>query len=342
MSPRQMIVLFLLLPATAFAQLETAIVLQSASVVEYELDGVIEASKQATLSAEVSGRIETVNFDVGDFVREGEVILTIRDNEYRAGLQKAKASLAEAGANFQDAIKNFKRSQDLHDQKLISQAKFDKARANLKTAEARVEAAQAAVSEAQERLDHTVLRAPYSGVVVERYVEPGETTQVGQRIMSGYARGQLRVKVNVPQSLIAAVREHRSARVLLLESNASVMVDQITIYPYANPQNHSFPVRIELAASELPVFPGMLVKVAFAIAATNRLLIPASALVQRSEVNAVYVINHQGRVSLRQVRPGNRLGDQIEILAGVEAGEQVALDPVRAGIELKAQQDTQR
>lgn len=214
MSPRQLIVFFLILPGAAFAQLETTTVSQSVSAVEYELDGVVEASKQATLSAEVSGRIESVNFDVDDFVRKGEIILTIRDTEYRAGLQKANASLAEANASLQNARQEFERSQNLRDQKLISQANFDKARTNLKTAEARIQAAQAAISEAQERLDNTVLRAPYSGVVVERFVEPGETTQVGQKIMSGYAHGQLRVTANVPQSLIAAVREHRSARVL--------------------------------------------------------------------------------------------------------------------------------
>ncbi len=337
MSPRQLILLCLLLPSTAFAQLETMAVLPSVGVLEYELDGVVEASKQATLSAEVSGRIEKVNFDVDDYVRKGEIILTIRDNEYRAGLQKAEASLAEASAGLQDAKQEFRRRQKLRDQKLISQENFDRAKANLKTAEARVESAQAVVSEAQEQLDRTILRAPYSGVVVERFVEPGESTQVGQKIMSGYAQGQLRVKANVPQSLIAAVRERRTARVLLLESDTSINASQITIYPFANPKNHSFPVRIELPENELAIFPGMLVKVAFAIGTTKRLLIPASALVQRSEVNAVYVLDQQGRVSLRQVRPGNRFGEQIEILAGIYAGEQVALDPVRAGIELKTQ-----
>ncbi len=123
----------------------------------------------------------------------------------------------------------------------------------------------------------------------------------------------------------------------MIESGESIAVDQITIHPFANPQNHSFRVRLELPRQPLPLFPGMLVKVAIAIGETERLLIPQAALVSRTEVNAVYVIDADGRVALRQVRPGNRFGDQIEILAGLDAGETIALDPVRAGIALKQQ-----
>jgi multidrug efflux pump subunit AcrA (membrane-fusion protein) len=79
----------------------------------------------------------------------------------------------------------------------------------------------------------------------------------------------------------------------------------------------------------------MLVKVALTTGDTQRLLLPQQALVSRSEVNAVYVIDDDGAISLRQVRPGNRFGEQVEILAGLSVDERVALDPVLAGIEYK-------
>ena len=86
----------------------------------------------------------------------------------------------------------------------------------------------------------------------------------------------------------------------------------------------------------------MLVKVEIAIGNTERLLLPQQALVSRSEVNAVYIIDAEGRLSFRQVRPGNRYGDRIEILAGIDVDETVALDPVRAGIEHKRQLEKQQ
>lgn len=309
---------------------------------EYWVDGVVEARRQATLSAEVAGKIESVNFDVDDFVEQGQVVLVIRDREYRAQQQKAIAALEEAKANLQDTRLEFGRNQDLRKQKLISQAVLDKASANLKAAKARADSAQANLAQAEEQLGYTVVRAPYSGVVVERHVEPGERVSPGQPIMTGYAAGQLRVSANVPQSMIEGLRTHQLARVVLLEDDRSVEVNRIIIHPFANPQNHSFPVRLDLPEMKQGLFPGMLVKVALKIGATQRLLLPQQALVSRSEVNAVYVLDAAGRLSFRQVRPGNRVGDQVEILAGLGEGETIALDPVRAGIQHKRQLDAAR
>ena len=307
---------------------------------EYKVDGIVEARQQATLSAEVAGKIEEVNFDVDDFVEQGEVVLRIRDQEYVAQQLKARAAVDEANANLQDIQLEFKRNQGLRKQKLISQADFDKSRANLKAAQARVASADANLTQADEMLGHTVVRAPYSGVVVERHVEVGESASPGQPIMTGYGLGQLRVTANVPQSVIAGLRRNRLARVIMLEDGHSVEASKITIYPFANPQNHSFQVRLQLPEMERRLYPGMLVKVAISIGSSQRLLLPQQALVSRAEVNAVYVLDDGGKISFRQVRPGNRYGEQVEILAGLEAGETIALDPVRAGILLKHQLDS--
>ena len=276
---RFLLVVVFVLPITIHAQqggpLPSVKAEQVSSPLEYQLDGVIEAINQSTLSAQVSGRIEEINFDVDDIVNAGEVILRIRDNEYRARLQRNRASLAEAKANFKDAQQEFKRVEELVEKKLISKASFDKAKTVLTAAEARVAANKALVTESQEQLDNTVIRAPYSGVVMTRHIELGETTYVGQKIMTGYAPEYLRVNVNVPQSLISAVRQHRSARIILLENNISIATENLTIFPYANPANHSFRLRADLYEPALAIFPGMLVKVAFIVGQRQRLMVPA-------------------------------------------------------------------
>ena len=327
-------------PVYAAAPLDSITLKPVQMPLEYKVDGVVEARQQATLSAEVAGKIEAVNFDVDDFVEQGAVVLRIRDKEYVAQQLKARAAVDEANANLQDIQLEFKRNQGLRKQNLISQADFDKSRANLKAARARVASADANLAQANELLGYTVLRAPYSGVVVERHVEVGESTRPGQPIITGYALGQLRVTANVPQSIIGGLRDHRLARVIMLEDGHSMEVGKITIYPFANPRNHSFPVRLQLPEMERRLYPGMLVKVAITIGSTRRLVMPQQALVSRAEVNAVYVLDEAGKISFRQVRPGNRYGDQVEILAGLDAGETIALDPVRAGILHKRQLDT--
>ena len=337
---RFLLVVVCVLPITIHAQQGSPLASvkseQFSSPLEYHLDGVVEAINQSTLSAQVSGRIEEVNFDVDDRVNAGEVILRIRDNEYRARLQRNRASLAEANANLKDAQQEFKRVEELIEKKLISKANFDKAKTTLTASEARVAASKALVTESQEQLDNTVIRAPFSGVVVTRHIELGETTYVGQKLMTGYAPEYLRVNINVPQSLISAVRQHRSARVILLENNISIATKNLTIFPYANAENHSFQLRADLHESAQAIFPGMLVKVAFIVGQTQRLMVPADSLVYRSEVVGLYVIDENAQVSFRQVRAGDLFGEKIEILAGLEANENIALDPIQAGIYLKA------
>lgn len=318
---------------------ETFLVKAVTSPLEYEVSGVVEASRRATLSAEVSGRIEAVHVDVDDYVEAGSVVIEIRDRDYQARLDKAKAALAEANANLEDAQTEFRRIQDLRDQKLISQADYDRAQASFKSARAQAKSAEADLAEAGEQLGHTLVRAPYSGVVVERLVEPGETVSPGKKLISGYAQGELRVQARVPQSLIGQVRAHRQARIALLENERSFAASKLIVHPVADPLNHSFLVRLELGDAVQSLYPGMLVKVAFAVGETQRLLIPDRALVHRSEVSAVYVAGSNGGYSMRQVRTGNRFGEMIEILSGIDVGETIALDPIRAAIELKSRQE---
>ncbi len=337
-------ILLVVFAPLAFAQqteLETSPAALVTTPLEFQLDGVIEAINQATLSAEVSGRIESINFDVDDIVKKGEVIVRIRDREYRARLEKAKANLSEAQARFDDATREFRRVKGLLKDKVVSRAAFDKANANLESARARVFASEASVNEAQLQLDNTVIRAPYRGIVSARHVELGESTNVGQPIMSGYALGQLRVNVNLPQSKINAVRRYRQARINLLDDSASITATKLTIFPIADATNHSFKIRLDLPSAEQNLFPGMLVKVAFTTGQAQRLLIPAQSIVQRSEVIGAYVIDAEQQVSFRQLRTGVVENDRVEIIAGLDAGETVALNPVQAGIRLKAQWSNQ-
>ncbi|MCP4334683.1 MAG: efflux RND transporter periplasmic adaptor subunit [Gammaproteobacteria bacterium] len=320
--------------------LPTMVTTLSIMPLEYQLDGVVEARRQATLSAEVAGKVEAVYFDVDDFVNKGDVVLKIRDREYRARLEKARAVLEEARANLQELQLDYDRNTGLRKQKLISQAVFDKSSAGLKAAQARMNSTQADLVQAEEQLGYTVVRAPYSGVVVQRHVEAGESTRPGQPFMTGYVPEQLRVSANVPQSIISQLRKRRRARVVLLEGGRSLEVEQITIHPFADPRNHSFPVRLDLPASQADIYPGMLVKIALTVGERKRLLVPQQALVTRSEINALYLRDSDGKLIFRQVRPGNQYADQIEILAGLDAGETVVLDPVGAGIEIKRRQDS--
>lgn len=301
---------------------------------EYILDGVVEAVNQSTVSAQTAGRVEEIMVDVDDFVPQGTPIMRLRNIEQRAGLDQAQASLREAQARFTEAQAEYNRIRGVYEKQLVSKAQMDAATAAFDAARARLEAAQAGVAQARESLGYTTINAPYSGIVLERHVQLGETVQPGKPLMTGFSLDELRVMANVPQRLIVPVRQYQKAWVLSPNGGESVAAAKLTFFPYADPQSNVFKVRVYLPKKTEGLYPGMFVKIAFRIGEDRRLTVPRQALVQRGEVSGVYVVK-DGGVSLRQVRPGRTEGEIVEILAGLEPGEQVALDPIQAGVHLK-------
>ena len=295
---------------------------------ERRLDGTIEAVKQGTLAAQTSGRVDAIYYDVNDFVPAGAVVARLRATEQRAGLAQAEASLREAVARETEAQVRYKRIAEMFDRKMVAQAMLDEATATRDAAVARLAAARAALASAREGVAYTEIRAPYAGIVTRRLVEPGETVGPGTPIMSGLSLQFLRVAVDVPQSIVEEVRRIRKAAVYV--NGRRIEATRLTVFPEAQAPSNTFRARLELPENAADLYPGMFVKVAFVVGESARLLVPAHALVERSEVTGVYVIDESGRTSLRQVRTGHRFDGQVEVLAGLGAGERVAVDPVAA------------
>ncbi|MDH3469144.1 MAG: efflux RND transporter periplasmic adaptor subunit [Gammaproteobacteria bacterium] len=315
----------------------TATVAERELARERLLEGIVEAVNESTVSAQTTGRITEVNYDVGDFVPKDAVIVRMLDAEQREQVVRMEADAAAAEARYAEARSSFKRAQDLHVNKNISKSALDSASADLDTAKAFLQAARAALQQARQQLGYTVVRAPYSGIVTRRHVQIGELAAPGQALMTGLSLEYLRIRVDVPQQLIYGIRSNRSARVIHPKAGIDPISTQaITVFPYANEASHTFRVRVALPEQVTDLFPGMLVKVAFTLGVRNTLVIPNAAMLYRSEVAAVYVVGDEGRVALRQVRPGAEIGaGELEILAGLEPGERIALDPLRAGVYMK-------
>lgn len=325
--------LLLLMTSAALAQaapLATVAVVAESMPLERRLEGVVEAVHQSTVSAETKGRVAEIYVDVGDQVPAGTVILSLVGVEQRESLRQAEAALAEARAGLAAQEQDYRRIKEIYDRRLTSKADLDRATAAYNTMKARVASAEAALKSARAQVDYTEVKAPYSGVVSARHVEPGEAVLPGTPLMTGFDPDALRVLVDVPQAVAEQVKERRAARVLVADDR-SITPDKLVLFPTAAPITSTLRTRLDLPTQAAGLYPGQFVEVAFTVGEAERLLVPASALVYRSEITGLYVMN-EGRPELRQVRVGHRFGDRIEILSGVRAGEQIAADPVAAGI----------
>lgn len=306
----------------------TVIVQTERTPIERRLDGVIEAVNQGTVAAQTSGRVSAILYDVNDFVPAGAVIIRLRSTELHAGLTEAQARLSEATAREAEAQSRYQRLADMYQRKVVPKATLDEATATREAAVAQLSAARAALESAKEGVAYTEIRAPYAGVVTKRLVQVGETVSPGTLLMSGLSLQFLRVTVDVPQSIVDQVRRLKQAAVYIGERR--IEATKVTIFPEASSASSTFRARLELPENATDLYPGMFVKVGFVTGEVERLLVPAKATVERSEVTAVYVVDSSGRISMRQVRLGDRFGDRIEILAGLVAGDRVALDPLAA------------
>lgn len=312
----------------AVAQVEYREVAQT-----YSTEGLVEATRQSTVSAQISGRVKEILFDVGDRVKPGQLILRIDEREAAQALAGSQAQLAQAQANLQNAKSTYERAKQMFAQKFISQASLDKAQADYQVAVGQAAASHAGASQAGLAHAYTAVVAPYGGVVAARHVEVGEMVMPGKPLMTGFDPSEMRVLVSVPQYKLAEIGKHPEVMVEVPTLNRYIKAAMTKVQPLADARTHGTEVRVYLPANEADIYPGMFVRVHFVVGKIRKLMLPASAVLRRSEVVAVYVVDEKGAVKLRQVRLGEASADDgVEVLAGLNPGEKVALDPVKAGM----------
>ena len=283
-------------------------------------EAVIEATKQATVATQISGRIVAVKVEAGERVKAGQVLMQIDAREAGENAAAARAQLAQAEANFA-------RTQNLHKQKFISQAALDQSEATLKSARAQAGAAGAGAS-------HATVTSPIAGIVAARHAELGELAAPGRELVTVFEPKGLRAVVSIPQYRLREAQQAKMAKIEFPESRRWQDGARIEILPTIDVKSHTATARVYLADAE-GVIPGMAVRVHFVIGTAKKLTVPSQAILRRGEISAVYVLA-KDKPQLRQVRLGEVVGDgEVEVLSGLSTGDTVSLDPVKAGIEMK-------
>jgi len=285
-------------------------------------EAVVEAVQQATVGAQIQGRVLEVMADAGKLVRKGDLLMRIDAREAAEAARAAEAQYANAKVNYE-------RTRSLVTQKFLSAAALDKAKADFDAASANRAAAGASQS-------HASIVSPINGIVARRHAELGDMATPGKPLFTIYEPGGLRVTASVPQYRLKEIRSVRTARVEFPELGKWVDATSVILLPTADATTHVSQVRVNLPA--LPeATPGMFARVHFVLGQAEKLTVPAAAVLRRGEVAAVYVQTADNRLSLRQLRLGDPVGQgEIEVLAGLASGDKVVTDPVKAAIQLKA------
>ncbi len=302
------------------------------------IDGSLQAVQQSVLSAQASGRIASLNVKAGDRVKAGQVLAVIDDRATQAGVAQALAGVAQADAALANAKAAYERTRELRAQGFVAQAALDTAQAQYRALEAGAAAARAGQAQASVAQGHTRLTAPYDGWVLSAHAEAGSLALPGAPILTVYAPQPIRAVVHVPASQQGLAQAASRIEVRLPGTDRWVSPAARTSLPAADAVSQTVEWRLDLSpADSANQVPGRQTQVRFVGGEAQRLVVPLSALLRRGELTAVYVATprseDQTGFALRAVRTGASHGEAgVEILAGLKAGDQVALDPVRAGL----------
>ncbi len=302
---------------------------------ETSLDAVVEAVRQTTLSTQVAGAVVALKVKAGERVQAGQELLRIDARAAQQGVAASSAQVDAAQAQLTVASRELERQRQLHQKQYISQAALDRAQVQWEAARAQVKALQAQTGAAQTQSTFFTVSAPYSGIVSEVQVTLGDMALPGRALVALHDPVALRVRADMPEAMLGAVVGKLDAvRYELPGQSGPQPAARVELLPTVDPATHTAQLRLDLPVGLKGAVPGMFARVWLPASADaqggERLYIPAGTVVRRAELNAVYVIDAQGKPRLRQVRLGRATGERIEVLSGLRAGEQLAADPQAA------------
>ncbi len=298
------------------------------------ISGSLQPRRQATLGAQGAGSVVALAVKAGDRVKAGQVLARIDPRDAAAALMQGDAALAQAQAQQRLAQTQLERSRELQRQGFVSSAALDTAEQQAQAARAAVLQAQAARAQAALAREFTQVVAPFDGVVAATHLEAGDLAAPGRPVLTLYAPGEFRAVVHLTPGQSAAARAARRTEIELPDGRR-VPPTRVQALASADPVSQTVEWRLDLADAGAAL-PGQQLRVFFdgapaTKAADATLWLPEAALLQRGELQAVYVAR-DGRFELRAVRTGARSAGRVELLAGLREGESVAADALRAGL----------
>ena len=306
-----------------------------------EAVGTVRAAQTSQVSSQMMGNIVEIHVHEGDRVQNGQVLAIIDDAQPRSAADQATAALtaaekevSAADSDLALAEATLKRYQQLYDKKSVSPQEFDEIKARYQSAEARRDMARAgqsqanaALTQARTSLGYTRIRAPFSGVVTEKKADAGMLASPGMPIFTLEDTRSFRLEVTVDESDIRLVHVGQAAPVTIdalgnIQPSGKVM----QIVPAADPASRSFLVKVELPA-DTRLRSGLFGRARFPRGERSALLIPRTSLVERGQLQGVYVLDANQVAGLRYVTLGKSTGEQFEVLSGLQAGEKLVAAP---------------
>lgn len=317
----------------------------------YEFTGFVEAQQEANITANVSGKITSKNFNGGDWVEAGQVLFSIDQRTYRANVLNAQAGVASARTELARLETDAQRYAKLYEQHAVSRQAYDLALAQRDQAQTTVKAREALLENAQISMGDTDVRAPFAGKISTSDLSVGNYVTAGQTVLATMSNtNPVRIKFSISENeYLALAKAHTDAGVNSLQDlklilsdgtvyEGSGAVDQVNREISGNTGALTLKARFSNDSNIL--LPGMFARLqANAGTRKNAVLIPQRAVKEMLYKKFVFVIGNDNKVDMREVTLGARVGKLWLVEKGLNGDETIVVEgiqKVNKGSEVKA------
>ncbi len=283
------------------------------------LPGSVVSRDDARIAAEVDGRLVSVA-EVGTRAETGDPLARIDETELKILKTEAEAVVLRERAKLQYAEQELVRLKSLAGKGLVTKSRLDQARAERDAARGEWKVAKARLDGAQDRLNDTVIAAPFSGVVAERYRSLGERVSAGDEVVRLVSPESLETRVRIPPASLPHVTLGTEVRVL---ANPSQTIAKVrSVVPVGDDRSRLYDVRLALVDAHWPA--GTTVRVAVPTAKPRQVIaVPRDALVLRPTGISVFRAGEDGKAELVRVQTGLAEGEMIEVIGDIKPGDRV-------------------
>ena len=294
----------------AAVSVRAAIVERHERTASEEVVGTVRARLHAVIEAKVSGEIERMRVVPGQRVAAGDRLVDVNAREVQARLDQARALR-------QKADDDLKRATSLLAQNILPQSEFD-------AAQSRFRVAEAAVRESETLHGYTEIVAPFPGTITRKYADVGDLAAPGKPLLEIEDARTLRFEADVPEAVVGTLSLGQSLPVRVAAVGADMNGTIVEIAPTADPASRTFLVKLDLPPSRA-LRAGQFGRVGMPVGTSSALRVPSSAVVVRGQMEIVFVAEN-GKAALRIVKTGKRIGDEVEVVSGLEGGERIVVE----------------
>lgn len=290
-----------------------------------EAVGAVQAQLKTTISARVIANIIDLPVVAGQHVRKGELLVRLDDRDLRAKAQQTREALRRAEATKDLAQADYERDKGLYEKAVIPKSEFDITNMRLKTSTADVAGLEQVQHDAEVTLGYAVIRSPYDGVIIDKLSDVGDLAAPGKPLLTMYESGRLWLEAAVPEEQAGNLHMGKRYQVRLDSLDKQMEGRLVEIVPSADSSSRTITARVALPFTQ-NVFPGLFGRMLIPVGERERVMIPQSAVLRVGQLTMVDVVE-AGTLRRRSVEVGHSIGDQVEILSGLVAGEKVSLAP---------------